>query len=106
MNHIALLGDSIFDNAAYVKGGSEVITHLKNLIPRDWKATLKAVDGSMVSGVLNQIGGLPHDATHLVVSAGGNDAIDHSGLLDEKVESVGQLLNRMADLSDEFEAGY
>jgi hypothetical protein len=106
MNHIVLLGDSIFDNAAYVNGGWDVITHFKNLIPMDWKATLKAVDGSRVSGVVNQVGGIPGDATHLVVSAGGNDALDHLGLLEEELDSAGQLLNRMADLSDAFDARY
>jgi hypothetical protein len=29
MNHIVLLGDSIFDNAAYVKGGPDVIRQLQ-----------------------------------------------------------------------------
>jgi len=106
MAHIVLLGDSILDNAAYVGGGVDVITHLKSEIPRDWKATLKAVDGSMVSDVHSQIRGLPKDATHIVVSAGGNDAIDQAGLLEERAQSAAQLLNKMADLGDQFEARY
>ncbi len=43
MNHIVLLGDSIFDNAAYVKDGLDVIAHLHQQIPPDWKASLRAV---------------------------------------------------------------
>jgi hypothetical protein len=106
VNHIVLIGDSIFDNAAYVNGGLDVIGHLRNEIPRSWKATLHAVDGSIVSGVRNQIAGIPADATHLVISAGGNDAISQAGILDESDESTGQTFNRVADISDEFEARY
>jgi hypothetical protein len=29
MKHIVLLGDSIFDNGAYVNGGPDVVTRLK-----------------------------------------------------------------------------
>ncbi len=33
MNHIVLLGDSIFDNARYVPGGPSVIEHLRRGLP-------------------------------------------------------------------------
>ena len=106
MNHLVLIGDSIFDNASYVSGGLDVIAHLKNEIPRGWKGTLSAVDGGMVSGIQVQISNLPADATHLIISAGGNDAINQAGILDEIDPSTVQTLNRMADISDEFEALY
>src|SRR5690349_5483722 len=32
--HVVLLGDSIFDNAAYVGGGPDVITQLRAALPR------------------------------------------------------------------------
>ena len=54
MNHVVLLGDSIFDNAAYVYGSSDVITHLNSILPQDWKATLLAVDGSISTDVIGQ----------------------------------------------------
>ena len=47
MSHIVLLGDSIFDNAAYVRGGPDVVTQLRELLPRGWQATLAAVDGAI-----------------------------------------------------------
>ena len=47
MKHIVLLGDSIFDNAAYVNGGPDVIRQLKSISPKDYQATLLAVDGSV-----------------------------------------------------------
>jgi hypothetical protein len=71
MNHIVLLGDSVFDNATYVKGGPDVIRQLQAKLPDGWSATLCAIDGSMVQHVKSQLSRLPHDPTHLVVSAGG-----------------------------------
>ncbi|HKF53887.1 MAG TPA: SGNH/GDSL hydrolase family protein [Blastocatellia bacterium] len=106
LNHIVLIGDSIFDNASYVNGGLDVIAHLRNEIPCGWKATLCAVDGSIVSAIQTQVANIPSNATHLIISAGGNDAINEAGILDVYDQSTVQTLNRMADISDEFEAGY
>lgn len=78
MGHIVLLGDSIFDNARYVPGGPSVVEHLRRALPAAWRATLLAVDGSVAADVVRQLADLPADATHLVVSAGGNDALGHS----------------------------
>ena len=46
MPHIVLLGDSIFDNASYTSGGPDVISQVREILLKDWKATLLAVDGS------------------------------------------------------------
>jgi GDSL-like Lipase/Acylhydrolase family len=81
MPHVVLLGDSIFDNAAYVPGGPPVIDQLKAELPRGWQATLLAVDGDTTDLVAVRLAGLPKDATHLVVSVGGNDALMHTHLL-------------------------
>ena len=75
MKHLVLLGDSIFDNAAYVAGGPAVIDQVGGKLPAGWRATLLAVDGSMAGDVSAQIKRLPGDATHLALSVGGNDAL-------------------------------
>ncbi|HBJ38640.1 MAG TPA: lipase [Planctomycetaceae bacterium] len=75
MSHIVLLGDSIFDNESYVSNGHSVIEHLNQLLPSDWRATLLAVDGAISDSVLLQTERLPSDATQLVLSVGGNDAL-------------------------------
>ncbi|HEX8719214.1 MAG TPA: SGNH/GDSL hydrolase family protein [Pyrinomonadaceae bacterium] len=106
MTHAALLGDSVFDNAAYVRGGADVITHLRRRLPRGWGATLLAVDGSVVEGVRAQLRRLPGEATHLVVSAGGNDALQRAGILEERARSAAEVLGRLADVAEEFESGY
>jgi len=81
MKHIVLLGDSIFDNAAYVNGGPDVIKQLRSLLPRDWQATLLAIDGSVTSDVIKQIPKIPASATHLIVSVGGNDGLSNADIL-------------------------
>jgi hypothetical protein len=104
--HVVLLGDSIFDNAAYVSGGPDVVIQLGALIPRGWKATLKAVDGARTLDVANQLAGLPSDTTHLIVSVGGNDALMQKPLLEEKASSVAEVLTKLARIRDEFHANY
>ncbi len=106
MNHIVLLGDSIFDNASYVKGGPDVIRQLQAKLPGGWNATLRAVDGSMVRDVAGQLSRLPKDTTHLVVSAGGNNALDNVNILGEKAQSAAEVLNRLASVADRFQEQY
>jgi hypothetical protein len=106
MPHLVLLGDSIFDNAAYVAGGPDVVAQVRVVLPEGWRATLLAVDGAVTTGVTAQLGRLPSDATHLVVSVGGNDALGHVGLLDERASSSGQVLTRLADAHEEFAGRY
>jgi hypothetical protein len=45
-----LLGDSVFDNAAYVTGGPDVVSQLRTILPADCQASLLAVLDSPLSG--------------------------------------------------------
>jgi hypothetical protein len=107
MSHIVLLGDSIFDNASYVPGGPSVIDHLLGLLPSGWRATLLATDGDMTPHVAEQLARLPGDATHLVLSVGGNDALSRSGevLLEERASFV-EVLSRLSQIGEEFRNSY
>ncbi|HEV2765341.1 MAG TPA: SGNH/GDSL hydrolase family protein [Pyrinomonadaceae bacterium] len=106
MKHVVLLGDSVFDNAAYVGGAPDVVAHLRRHAPEGWKATLLAVDGSVAEDVRRQTRAVPADATHLVVSVGGNDALRRSGILEEPAGSVAEALLKLADAADDFRRGY
>jgi len=106
MNHIVLLGDSIFDNKTYVGRGRAVIEYLREQVPDDWKATLRATDGSVIENVHRQIVGLPDDATHLVVSVGGNNAILNADILQQKASSSAEVFSKLADLANVFEDQY
>ena len=106
VRHIVLLGDSIFDNAAYVAGGPDVVHQLRERLPDGWRARLAAVDGSVTASVAIQLQQLPPDASHLIVSVGGNDALGHAGTLDEGARSMAEALDRMAAIRDQFERDY
>jgi hypothetical protein len=102
--HIVLLGDSTLDNAAYVAGGPDVVALLREELAGEGKATLLAVDGSVVGGVARQLATLPVDATHLAVSTGGNDALGCSWVLQERTASVGEAVARLGELQASFRA--
>jgi hypothetical protein len=103
--HVVLLGDSIFDNAAYVGRGPDVAAQLRQELPH-WQCSLLAVDGDVIGGVHRQLGSLPGDATLLVVSAGGNDALGHAPLLQEKPSSVAEALALLAAVRTTFASDY
>src|SRR5947209_18751306 len=106
MGHVVLLGDSIFDNAAYVGGGPDVIAQLRERLPNGWRASLLAVDGSVVADLDKQVARIPTDATHLIISAGGNDALGYSSVLGAPSRSMAESLMQLADIRDEFQAHY
>jgi hypothetical protein len=106
MPHLVLLGDSIFDNSRYTLGQPDVISQVCRLLPKDWKASLLAVDGSTTAEVPAQLERLPHDASHLVLSVGGNNAIMNAGILSTPVTSSSQALTALGDASRTFEGDY
>src|SRR5215467_11861764 len=53
---VALLGDSILDNAAYTDGEPDVVAHLRSMLPQNWQASLLAVDGSVTAEALTIFG--------------------------------------------------
>ena len=83
---ILLLGDSIIDNKSYVLSSElDVTTHLKELCSNDLSTTVEnhAVDGDtmydLVSGQLDSK--ILSDASHIVVSIGGNDLLHNISFL-------------------------
>ena len=106
MGHVFLLGDSIFDNAAYAGSQPSVVEHLRDALPDGWRATLLAVDGAGARDVRDQLGGLDASATHLVVSAGGNDAYNASGVMGKHVATVADALGLLADAQARFRKDY
>ncbi len=105
-SHIVLLGDSIFDNSAYVNGGPAVIDQLQGKLPDGCRASLLAVDGHITSYVLAQHEGLPPDATHLFVSVGGNDALGNSYIFSDSARSVAEVFERFAAIQKNFRQDY
>jgi hypothetical protein len=106
MKNVVLLGDSIFDNNSYVGDGPDVIEQLRAALPPGWTATLNARDGSTTSDIAYQLEKLPEGATHLVLSVGGNNALEEKDYLEEKASSVAEVLDKLAKIESEFEASY
>jgi hypothetical protein len=106
MKHVVLLGDSIFDNKAYVGDGPDVIVQVRATLPSDWTATLAARDGAMTSDIKGQLKTMPSDATHLVVSIGGNDALQEKALIEQKARSVAEVLDKLAKIKAAFKKDY
>ena len=106
MPHVILLGDSIFDNAAYTAGGPDVVSQLRKLLPSGWTATLLAVDGHRTEDVNRQLAAVPKGATHLVLSVGGNDALSHGDLLNRPARSAAEVLTLLAGAAGELEDRY
>jgi lysophospholipase L1-like esterase len=106
MPHMALVGDSIFDNRFYVGNEPDVITHLRNMLPEGWSATLCAIDGSTTTGVHGQVGRIPKETTHIVVSIGGNDALMNQDILYSPSESGISILEKLDRICEEFGKNY
>ena len=106
MKHLLLLGDSIFDNAAYTGGGPCVIDQLAQTLEPDWRVSLLAQDGATIYDVAAQGSRVPADATALVVSMGGNDALAAAELLYKPVSNVAEALLLLSEPVAEFEANY
>jgi len=106
MAHIVLLGDSIFDNKAYVGNEPDVVSHLRMMIPQVWQATLNAVDGNMVEDVSRQLLKIPQDSTHLFISVGGNNAIMNADILSLQASSAAEVFDALSNRVSDFEFHY
>ena len=106
MTHIVLLGDSSLDNGPYVGSDPDVTAHLRGLLPPGRRVTLLAVDGATSRSVPDQAADIPADATHLVLSVGGNDALMRADVLETPVASSAEAFLLLADAAADFERSY
>ena len=106
MQHIVLVGDSIFDNGPYVETGESVSEILSKMLKESATVTLLAVDGDITTDVPLQLESLPGDVTHAFVSCGGNDALRTVGILNQSVSSVGDALELLVEVRDIFRINY
>jgi hypothetical protein len=106
MNSVTLLGDSIFDNAAYVPGQPDVIQQVHARIPKEWSASLLARDGAVTRDVGNQLQSLPSDTSNIIISVGGNDALNAAHVLFDNVRSVAEALLKLSAVRERFAIKY
>jgi len=68
--HLVLLGDSTIDNGNWTSGPC-VTDQVRQQEPL---TTMCALDGALIAAVCEQVRSSPEDATHYIVSVGGNNA--------------------------------
>jgi hypothetical protein len=104
---VLLLGDSIIDNGAYVRTGEpEIARQLETLLPHH-TVVKRAVDGATSADVLaSQIAEVER-AEHIILSAGGNDALEHIDLLEAGTETTTKdVLVRLWSIREGFRRSY
>jgi hypothetical protein len=106
LGNVVLLGDSIFANQAYVSRGEEVIEKVRSQLPAGFEVTLGARDGAVIGDMRGQFAQLPSDATHLVISVGGNDGLASIDVLAESAASVAEALAKIGGVRDRFATAY
>ena len=94
--HIALLEDATLDKGAYTSGGPSIAEHLSRLFPESGEAMFLAVDGATTRDTQRQVEQISSGATRVVLSVGGNDAMEGTRVLDRP-----SLLNTVASVTRE-----
>ena len=106
MIHYVLLGDSIFDNAAYTAGAPDTVNRLREQLSLGDRATLLARDGAAAADLPEQIRELPSDTDHCFLSIGGNDVLQALPVLGERAGDVDDALERLARAREPFLRDY
>ena len=107
---LILLGDSIFDNGAYVlPGEQDVATQLRGKVDHlDWSVDFRAMDGSMSQDITAQLNIRPiQPPCAFVLSVGGNDALDNIELLEDPApHPFSVVLQRLYRIREQFRSDY
>ena len=106
VQRLALLGDSILDNKPYVAPEPDTATHLQRSLVHSWIVDLLARDGSEMPDIRFQMDDLPAVPDLAILSIGGNDAINHIGLLEHRATTTTDLLDQLQSVAETFGARY
>lgn len=107
LGHVVLMGDSILDNEHYTYDEPDVAQRLHGVLGDDWAVSLVARDGATTRSIGWQYRHVPDNATHIVVSIGGNDANgNHKILLDQTPRVMFSSLEELYLMAEEFAADY
>jgi len=103
---LALFGDSILDNAPYTRPEPDTTAHLERLLGKEWAVRRFATDGATMRDVSGQLRGLSDRAAIAVLSVGGNDAIEHIGILEQPTANSGVVLEQLDAIGAAFQGQY
>ena len=104
---IVLLGDSIIDNGVYVRPGEpDVATQLQSLLPQHI-VVKRALDGAVCADVVASQTADLGTVDWIILSAGGNDALQDENLLQDTTETtVRDGLVKLWKIREEFRCNY
>ena len=105
MNHLALLGDSIFDSTAYLPQAQR-LDHLLRGNLRDWEITLCARGGARLQDIHRQIHCVPDNTSHLIMCIGGNDVLAFAHSMVQRGGSPIELMNELKSFLKRFREDY
>ncbi|CAJ1401540.1 unnamed protein product, partial [Effrenium voratum] len=101
---LALLGDSTIDNGRWVAQGEPSVTDQVSALE---PCVMCARDGAMIAAIAGQLPTAPAEATHFVVSVGGNDATGATTtVLGGQVNSAEEALCRLHTFAQAFEVEF
>ena len=103
---LALFGDSILDNGPYTRPEPDTTAHLGRLLGKGWTVRRLATDGAMMRDVAGQLRALRERATVAVLSIGGNDAVEHIGMLEHPIAHSGIVLEQLDVIAAAFQQQY
>ena len=102
---LVLLGDSILHNDLYTRPEPGTTDHLTQLL-RDWSVRRLAIDGSKMADIKGQLRQLSERPTIAVLSVGGNDAVEHIGILTQSAASSAEVLDQLLRIAEDFAERY
>ena len=105
MPHLVLLGDGILANGAHTRQEPDTASTIQQLLP-GWSVSLLAAEGSPIAAVSTQLQRLPANADLVVLSVGGNDAMEHTDLLQQPAASSGETLDALIKMVEGFTEKY
>ena len=103
---LALFGDSILDNAPYTHPEPDTTAHLEQLLGNEWAVRRLATDGATMRDVATQLRGFRDRAAVAVLSVGGNDAIEHIGILQQPAANRDTVLEQLDTIAEAFHHQY
>ena len=105
MPHLALLGDGILANGAHTRQEPDTASTIQQLLP-GWTVSLLAAEGSPIAAVSAQVQRLAANVDLVVLSVGGNDAMEHTDLLQQPAASSGETLDALIKMVEGFTEKY
>lgn len=105
MPQMVLLGDGILANGKHTNKEPDTAATIRGLLP-GWTVMLLAGEGSAMSAVPAQLQRLPANPDLVVLSVGGNDAMEHTDLLQQPAKSSGETLDALIAMVDGFTQKY